>query len=154
MKILISNHQNCIRLDRTKIKKAAKKILSLLNLSAAELSIAFIDDSKMQQLNNSYRGINRSTDVLSFEGGIPVRYDEYRFNSGSQVSVLGDIVISAQKASSQAREAGVDYHEEICRLLIHGALHLLGYNHGQSRRDTMTMRKKEQEILHALQKTD
>lgn len=101
----------------------------------------------MTQLNRDYRGKNRSTDVLSFEAGIPVK-------KGEVDNILGDIVICVPKAESQARDCGAGFYNEIYRLLIHGTLHLLGYDHERSQYMARKMTKKEQEIFDALTEVD
>jgi len=147
MKILIRNSQRYRPLDKARITKAASNILSLLNQQHAELSILFVGDKKMTELNSSYRGINKTTDVLSFESGIPVETSDSN-------NVLGDIVISVPKADAQAEEYGTSFHDELYRLLIHGTLHLLGYDHELSAHEAKKMTKKEQEIFNAAKKMD
>lgn len=100
----------------------------------------------MSQLNNTYRGINKSTDVLSFEAGIPLTHDN--------ANVLGDVVINVSRAELQARSSGTGFYEEINRLLIHGILHLSGYEHEDSVYKARKMRQKEQELLSATKKMD
>jgi probable rRNA maturation factor len=153
MTILISNQQNPIRLNRARIRKAARRILSLLKHSKAELSILFVDNITMQQLNNVYRGENRPTDVLSFEAVIPIARGEQCPPEGLPDPVLGDIVINTERALSQAQEGGRDIYDEVYRLMVHGTLHLFGYDH-EKRRETAKMEKKEQEIYNALKETD
>ncbi len=101
----------------------------------------------MLRLNTDYRGIRKSTDVLSFEAQIPVKK-----NIGN--NILGDIVINVPRAESQAKTFGTGFYDEIYRLLIHGTLHLLGYDHEQSRYSDKKMRKKEEEIFNALKEMD
>ncbi|MCL4129344.1 UNVERIFIED_CONTAM: hypothetical protein GTU68_065078 [Idotea baltica] len=97
-----------------KILKVAKKLLSDLECSEAELSIAFISDAEILELNSSYRNKVSATDVLSF----------------SQAPLLlGDIVISLETAQRQAQELGHGMYYEVIRLLVHGVLHLNGYEH-------------------------
>ncbi len=150
MKILIKNQQRHRPLNKDKILNVARTILALLDQtrnSGTELSILFIGNKKMQQLNTEYRGIKKTTDVLSFNAQFPGL-------KGKTENVLGDIVISVPKAESQAETAGIGFYDEICRLLIHGSLHLLGYDHEQSDYQARKMRKKEQEIFNAAQKMD
>ncbi len=146
MKIFIRNQQRYRPLDKPKITKAATNILTLMSQQAAELSIVFVGDRKMKELNSSYRGIKKTTDVLSFEAGIPVI-------SGTDI-ILGDIVISVPKAEAQAEEYGTGFYEELYRLLIHGTLHLLGYDHVNSAGQARKMEKKELEIFNAIKKMD
>jgi len=145
MTILLRNLQRRRRLNKAKIIKSAGKILSLLAQPEAELSILFVGDRRMSQLNAAYRGKRKSTDVLSFESDIP-------FRESNQPQALGDIVISAPKAESQAEMSGTGFYDEVDRLLIHGTLHLLKYDHEGSAYKARLMRKREKEILDALKK--
>ena len=147
MKILIRNQQRRRSLNEKKITKAADKILSILKQPQAELSILFVGDKKMSQLNNSYRGISKSTDVLSFEAQIPVTQTDCD-------TVLGDIVINVHRAEFQAKSWGTTFYNEIYRLLIHGTLHLLGYDHEASNYYARKMRKKEEELFSAVKNMD
>jgi probable rRNA maturation factor len=147
MKILIRNRQRRRPINNSKIEKAAEKILALLKqprLSGAELSILFVGDRRMRQLNSDFRGIPRSTDVLSFETAIPVQGET------PNPVVLGDIVICIPKAEEQARSAGISFYEEVFRLMIHGVLHLVGYEHEVSEYGARAMRRKEKMILNAI----
>ena len=99
----------------------------------------------MRQLNADHRGKNRTTDVLSFEANIPV-------GRKTLYPVLGDVVINVQMAASQAKKSGKNFYDEIYHLLVHGILHLLGYDHEKSKYKSLIMRKKEQEILDAVKK--
>lgn len=146
MKILIKNRQRHRPLDKARITQAAGNILSLLDQPTAELSIVFVGDKKMKELNSAYRGIKKTTDVLSFEAGIPI--------TGGAGIILGDIVISIPKAESQAEEYGTGFYGELYRLLIHGTLHLLGYDHERSAGEACRMEKKEMEIFNAVKKMD
>ncbi|MDP3296072.1 MAG: rRNA maturation RNase YbeY [Thermodesulfovibrionia bacterium] len=145
MGILIKNQQSLKQLNKIRIEKASRKILSLLKHPSTELSILFVDDEKMRQLNADHRGINRTTDVLSFEANIPV-------GRKTLYPVLGDVVINVQMAASQAKKSGKNFYDEIYHLLVHGILHLLGYDHEKSKYKSLIMRKKEQEILDAVKK--
>jgi len=111
----------------------------------------------MQQLNTVFRGIHKTTDVLSFP---QLGTEERKSRSADTTSglqnfrtselILGDIVISTQKAASQAKTPDTGFYDEIYRLIIHGVLHLLGYNHEKTRYKAVSMRKKEQELINAI----
>ncbi len=147
MIVLIKNQQRHRPVNKAKIIKTARQILSLIHKPEAELSILFVGDRRMTALNSAYRGINRSTDVLSFEASIPL------IDSGAD-NVLGDIVISIPKAESQSKDYGTTFYDEMYRLLIHGILHLSGYDHERSKYMAQKMVKKEKEIFNALKKVD
>lgn len=95
----------------------------------------------MQKLNRQYRGVDKPTDVLSFDVHIP----------GIPSQLLGDIVISVQRALLQAQDNQIGLYEEINHLLVHGILHLIGYDHEKSEQDHNLMMNKQDEILSALQ---
>jgi probable rRNA maturation factor len=119
------------------------KLLRSSGLPDAELSVLFIGDRAMRSLNHAWRGIDRTTDVLSFsqrEG----RFAEIR------PELLGDIVISVPQADRQAREAGHTLAREIERLLVHGLLHLLGYDHERGPAEAGRMRRREREFMRRI----
>jgi len=97
----------------------------------------------MRTLNRKYRGKDRTTDVLSFA------FREGAFGN-LQRQVLGDIVISLPTAGRQARQAGETLNRELDRLLVHGLLHLLGYDHERGEREARRMRRREKRLLESL----
>jgi len=118
-------------------------VLDAASLAQAELSVLFVGDGAMRTLNRTYRGKDRTTDVLSFPFG------EGAFAS-LHAHVLGDIVICLPAAGRQARAAGVPLREEIDRLLIHGLLHLLGCDHVRGGAEARAMRAAEQRLFEVL----
>lgn len=127
------------------IRASLRKLLSLTGQQNAEVSVLLVGDKAMRSLNRRYRGKDRTTDVLSF----PLR--EGRFIR-IQPHVLGDIVLSLPAAARQAKTSGEPYHEEIRRLLVHGYLHLLGYDHEKSRAEAGRMIGRERRLREALQR--
>jgi probable rRNA maturation factor len=99
--------------------KIAHRALEVLGLSKVELSIALVSDPQIKRLNKLYRNKDKPTDVLSFPIGEKVE----------DWLILGDIVISVDTAKRQAKELGHSLEEELKRLLVHGLVHLLGYDH-------------------------
>jgi len=99
----------------------------------------------MKLLNRRYRGVDKTTDVLSFP-----QIEKLTPALSTQHFVLGDIVINVQRAKRQAEEQGHTLYEELKRLMIHGLLHLIGYDHEKSRYQRNKMRAKERELLDAL----
>ena len=110
----------------------------------AEVSIVFVDNEYMHNLNREYRGVDSPTDVLSFalEEGEPMP-------DAKGEELLGDVVISLEKAAAQAKEYGHGFMREVAYLTAHGVLHLLGYDH-QSDEDRAAMRQKEESVLAGL----
>jgi probable rRNA maturation factor len=117
--------------------------LGTLNLPEAELSVLFVGDRAMRTLNQQYRGKDRTTDVLSFA------LQEGRFNK-VQPNMLGDIVISVPTAGQQAVDAGLTLQQELERLLVHGLLHLVGYDHERGAAHARSMQTKERSLLKRL----
>jgi probable rRNA maturation factor len=109
----------------------------------AELSVVFVDDGEMRLLNATYRRVNKSTDVLAFA------MSEGRFG-GINPHVLGDVVISAETAAFLAKEEGRELNDEVDALLVHGILHLIGYDHERSPADARIMRAKERSLRQLL----
>ncbi len=131
-KILVSKEVYDREIPKKFVKEIADKILQELNLDNVELSISLVDNETIQNINREWRGKDKPTDVLSFP------LDE-NAPSGYKYRVLGDVVISLPYAKKQAEEIGLSYKEEILRLLIHGILHLLGYDHETSEEDAKIM---------------
>lgn len=105
----------------------------------------------MRLLNARYRGIDKITDVLSFPQNSAKEQTSSKVQKfKSYEDLLGDIVICTQRASGQAEDYGVTFHDELLRLIIHGLLHLLGYDHELNSYQRKKMEKKEREILNAL----
>ncbi len=132
-------------LGRKGIKPMARTLLSgaLATLGSlevdpnAEISVLLTDDGVMQELNSTYRGKDRPTDVLSFSQDDPV--------------LLGDIAISVERAEAQSVAYNVTFGTELARLIVHGLLHLLGYDHVNGGRQAAKMKSKEEELMRALE---
>ena len=108
--------------------------------AAVEVSLVFVTDSQIRKLNERYRHKNKATDVLSF----PMNVKDKR------AKLLGDIVISADTAKRDAKKKGIRFEEELKFLLIHGFLHLLGYDHEISEREKKRMERKERQYAKFL----
>lgn len=134
------------RLRRTAIRlsiltQLAQKLLEAVGEARAELSLELIGDGRMSQLNRQYRGGDGPTDVLAF----PLRE-----SSGPRSALLGDVVIAFPTAARQAVSLGHSIDEELVRLLIHGVLHLLGYDHTRGEKEARRMERKEKALFRAL----
>ena len=110
-----------------------------------EVSVSFVDNERIREINREFRGIDKPTDVLSFpltdyEGAdIPLADDP--------MGSLGDIVISLERAKEQAEEFGHSFEREIAFLTVHSTLHLLGYDHVNSEEEELDMRNRQSEVL-------
>ena len=138
MAVLVSATTSARGVDRRVLARKAKIVLDALELGAAELSLSLVRDAEIRRLNREYRRKDRPTDVLSFS---------LREGQGGEVSrSMGDVVISLETAARQAAENGFTLAEEVDRLLVHGILHLAGYDHEASPREERRMRRKEREM--------
>lgn len=108
-----------------KVEPFVLTVMEKLGYDGEEISILFCDNPYIQELNAAYRNIDSATDVLSFENG-----EEYSDEEGTWKAV-GDIAISVEMISENARYFGTDDNDELKRLLVHGILHLNGMDHGE-----------------------
>ena len=127
-------------IDAAAVAADAEWLLRHLDLGSAELSIVLCDDAFIRPLNQAYRQRDMATDVLSFamQEGDSLLDDD---------PVLGDLVISVETARRQAREVGHSVQEELRVLLVHGLLHLLGYDHERGEEDAAEMSSAEGRLL-------
>ena len=130
------------------VREAVKATLDYENFPYdAEVSVTFCDNEYIRGLNNEFRGIDRHTDVLSFPMYDNGEFDETECSMGA---VLGDIVISIERAKEQAAEIGNSLHREIAFLAIHSTLHLLGYDHERSPEDEEDQCQRQKAIISTI----
>ena len=123
--ILISNNQQQVKLDRTAIRRDVRKALELLGAGERELSLMFIDDAGIRTINRDYLRRNRPTNVIAFS------LSEGPFGEVNP-GMLGDVVVSVETAGREADAAGIPVGDAILNLILHGILHLTGYDHEKS----------------------
>ena len=144
MEIQISYQLEIPGLKNQKIRSKLVRILEDLDCLDKELSVLFTDDTRIAQLNRHYLGRNGATNVLAFpmcDGQAPE----------PETPMLGDVVISVNTAMRESRELGENIEDTISRLLVHGVLHLLGYDHEKSIQDTQRMEKQERRLIELIQ---
>jgi probable rRNA maturation factor len=128
--ILISNNQKQVKLDRSGIRRDVRKALDLLGVGERELSLMFIDDEGIRTINRDYLRRDRPTNVIAFS------LSEGSFGEVNP-GMLGDVVVSVVTAGREANAAGIPVGDAILNLILHGILHLTGYDHekagGQAR---------------------
>jgi probable rRNA maturation factor len=129
------------RVDREVLRALAERVLVAESAPTSELGIVVTDDEQVRKLNNRYAGEDKATDVLSFS----LREGE-EFVSPDATERLGEVIISLETAERQATEAGHSQEDEMAHLLVHGVLHLLGYDHGAPE-DARVMRAREDALL-------
>ncbi len=135
--IEVVNRQRKVRIDSERWQAFSEKALAAIRDKSAAATIAFVSDRQIRELNRRFRRIDKVTDVLSFPAG-----DE----ASGETTNLGDIAISLERAGIQAEENQLTLDEEIAQLILHGLLHLCGYDHetdkGEMNRLELRLRKK------------
>lgn len=148
VKVVISNKQKAVKIPtgiRMLIRRCCHAVLELEGFEgSAEVSVSFVDNAQIKELNSAHRNIDRETDVLSFPLGENGVYD-VNYDTGAKL--LGDIVISAEKAFEQAELYNHPLQREIGFLTVHSMLHLLGYDHENGGLEAVHMREKEETVL-------
>lgn len=129
----------------TEIIRAAELIGKLYGAENSEVSITLTNDEHIHELNKNFRGVDRPTDVLSFA----FRESEEPEILNSEVEILGDIIISLERAEFQAANFGHSYLREVIFLTVHGLLHLLGYDHIEEN-DRIEMEREQDFIMSKL----
>ena len=146
MPIHMQSQVRRITFNESRLERSARAILTALGEPSAELGILFVGDQRMRGLNCRYRGKNRTTDVLAFA----MREARTPHTSRLVPDMLGDVVISVPTACRQAIEAGRSLDEELAWLLIHGILHLCGYDHERSEKEARRMYRRERMIQRSI----
>jgi len=137
--IEVVNRQRKLPVDLERWQAFAEKALRILPTEASAATVVFVSDRRMRELNRLWRGKRGTTDVLSF----PTGTDEFENPAGMN---LGDVVISVEQAARQAKDNDLSLDEEIAQLILHGLIHLCGYDHstdlGEMNRLELRLRRK------------
>ena len=142
MPFFIRKESREFKIDSRKLKKQLNIILRFLSMEDKEVSVLLVNDRKIKRLNQSFRNKNTSTDVLSFS--------QFEEGKGFDSILLGDVVVSLESAFKQAKDHGLSFEEELILLIIHGLLHLLGYDHEISTKEQHRMQKKTLELFRQI----
>ena len=138
--VVIQNYANFDLIDENQLVKKLEAILSLLDKQDSEVVYRFVDESEIIQLNKTYRGQNKATNVLSFPSDLPKEIDEL---------ILGDVVICTNVITKEAKEQNKVFDDHLTHIALHGTLHLLGYDHIENS-DAEIMESLEIEILEKM----
>lgn len=151
IRVIIDNKQKEVKIPtglRMLVRRCCNAVLRLEKFPyPAEISVTFVNNEQIRELNAQYRNKDVPTDVLSFPMGENGEYDE---NLDTGAKILGDIVISMEKAVEQADRYGHSLEREVGYLSAHSMLHLLGYDHEQGGMDRVRMREKEEQVMTQL----
>ncbi|MBT3311895.1 MAG: rRNA maturation RNase YbeY [Desulfobacterales bacterium] len=140
MAILIDNRQNIQKIHLKKVQQKAQVILNALDNPDAELSILIVDDPQIEILNRKYLNREGPTNVIAF----PMLEGDF-----SQISpqLLGDVVVSIETAERERINSGLSLEERFTQLIIHGILHLFGYDHEEDENEAELMERKSNDLL-------
>lgn len=146
IKVIIENKQKTVRIPtgvRLLIRRCCHATLALENFEgSAEIGVSIVDDQQIRRINNEQRRIDSVTDVLSFPLGKDGKYD---VNPENGAYMLGDIVLSIERAKEQAERFGHSLQREIGYLIVHSVLHLLDYDHNDGNLGLQSVRMRERE---------
>ena len=147
-KVYITNKQHAVKVPsglRILIRRSCHAVLEYEKFEGpAEISVTFVDDEQIAELNGQYRNKPQPTDVLSFPLGENGVYDR---NPETGAALLGDVVISLERAVEQAKLYGHSLQREVAFLTVHSMFHLLGYDHEGGGLEAVRMREKEEAAL-------
>ena len=150
IRVVITNSQKKVQIPtglRMLVRRCCTAVLKMEKFEgAAEISVTFVDNEQIKELNTQYRDKPIETDVLSFPMGNDGKYDTDP-NTGAQI--LGDVVISMEKALEQSELFGHSFQREVGYLTAHSVLHLLGYDHMEPL-EKVRMREKEELVMDML----
>lgn len=151
LKVAITNMQKEVKIPtgvRLLIRKCCHAVLQLEEMTGNyEISVSFVDDPSIQELNRKYRNVDAVTDVLSFPSGEP---GQYEVNQETGAIMLGDIALSIPMVYKQAEQYGHSIRREFAYLTVHSMLHILGYDHEEGGISQVRMREKEEDVLSRL----
>ena len=150
IRVIITNNQKKVKIPtglRMLVRRCCHAVLQLENFQGiAEVSVTFVDNDEIHKLNKQYRNKDMPTDVLSFVMGENGVYD---VDPKTGAQILGDVVISMEKAVEQAERYGHSLQREVGYLTAHSVLHLLGYDH-ENNMERIRMREKEEKVMSRL----
>jgi probable rRNA maturation factor len=144
MSISIENRQKKFKIDRRRLRRSLKRLMRELRCEESELNLLLVDDDQIREFNRTYLKRNHSTNVISFS----MREGEF---SDINPQLLGDIILSVETAYRDATAVGIDFMDELEFLVIHGLLHLLGYEHeNTTAKESRQMKIRERELFSLL----
>ena len=149
MNVIISNYPEDLTFPQEiidNVTTAAETVGKLYGVENGEVSVTLTNNTYIHQLNKQYRGIDRPTDVLSFALN---ESEEPEIEDGPDVNVLGDLIISVERAQEQAADYGHSVRREVAFLTVHGMLHLLGYDHMEEA-DRLEMEAEQRFVMEKL----
>jgi probable rRNA maturation factor len=147
MEVLIDNRQSKHKIPLKKVRQQAKVILSALDKPNGELSILIVDDAQITVLNKEYLKREGPTNVMAF----PMHEGNF---ADISPQLLGDVVVSIETACQEGKMMGITTEERFTQLIVHGILHLLGYDHERTEEEALRMEIKSNVLLNLIQQME
>jgi rRNA maturation RNase YbeY len=139
MTALIRDSQKNLKVDKKALQRITESLLTCSGLQDRDLSLLLVDNKEIQALNQKFFGRDKPTNVISFS-----------YIDGPPHEILGDIIISVERAKTEAEEAGLPFYERLSALIVHGFVHILGFDHEAGERERRRMRYREKKFLRLL----
>jgi probable rRNA maturation factor len=150
-KVIIVNRQKSVKIPiglRLMVRRGCGAALKLEGLKGSyEVNVTFVDNEYLRSLNKQYRGKDEETDVLSFSMGEDGKYD---VNMENGAKMLGDVVVSLEMAEKQSKAYSGNFQKEVVSLVVHGILHLIGYDHEKNKIEYARQSERESIIMRSL----
>ena len=147
------NNLTTVEIDEEFLRRVVNEVLKGEKIKKeVNLSVAFIGSGRMRKLNRKYRGKNRVTDVLAFPES-EVLFEKFKIGPLQKVKGLGEIVICLREVKKNAKRFNSTFEKELANVLIHGLLHLLGYDHEKNEKEAKKMQQKQQKYLEQILKS-
>ena len=143
MAALLKNSQNSSKLDLRRLRKITSALLDYSGLRDKDLSILFTDNRRITKLNKECFGKDHPTNVISFS-----------YLDGFESEVLGDIIISVERAKEEADSGGLHFYERLVQLIIHGLTHIVGYDHEKGPAEARRMKYREKKLFAFISGSD
>jgi probable rRNA maturation factor len=158
MTALIRDSQRSLKTDKRRIRKITQSLLTYLRQQDRDVSILFVSNRQIQKMNREFFGKDRPTNVISFSylaeetlenpsSAVNTSAGHTPYTPDFPCEMIGDIVISLERAREEADAANVPFHERIFALIIHGLLHIVGYEHENGGSESRRMRYREKKLL-------
>ena len=143
MTVLMKNSQDLLKLDRKRLREIIEALLVYSKLQDRALSILFTDNEEIARFNKKWFGKDSPTNVISFS-----------YLDGFQNEALGDLVISVEKTREEAELSGLPFYERLVALVVHGLVHVLGFDHEAGPKEARRMRDRERKLMRHARELD
>ena len=153
MTVLIKDSQRSLKTDKKRIRIITEDLLTSLGLQGKDLSLLLVNNRAIKKMNKSWFGKDRPTNVISFSymdsspASFLEEYEEGVVKNDQSAEIIGDIIISLERAKEEAEAATCPFYERLFALVVHGLVHVLGFNHETGKNEARRMKYRENKLL-------